>query len=345
MCKQTKKRNGFLGILLTLAMVFTLLPVVPAKAATYQLEYRMLKAGDNDYKTVGKMPFTTDMTLSSNNTYAFNEDQYYPMKESPSVLPAGYDTYIEYAFPWYDNGNFMKVSGTVGPIAAPTGYDLKDAKIIIPNNSMASSVTIASSSAQGNTYKVVSNKSTGDWTFFLVAYKKAGSASAQDSGNTDSKLPAVKDKLDAKDGSATYEVTKSANGAVEVAYTGPSAAQKKKTSITVKGQVTLKDGTKAKVTSVAPKAFKGNKKVKTIILDKNIVKVGKDACKGCTSLTTLTIKNKNIKIAAKAFKNAGKKGKKVKVVYPKAIKKGKALTKFKKMIKNAGLKKVTYKAK
>ena len=365
-----KKFEKMLSMILALAMVFTAIGVVPAKAATYQMSYGLLKEGDENYKEVGKMPFETGMSVSINSPYscAFNEDRYYPLKANPSGLPTGYDTYVEYSFSWIGSyeGQEFGVTGIVGPIAAPDGYALTDAKITVPANSYLSSVTLEKSTEQGNTYKIVADNSAGESACFYVAYKKAGSSAStgtntQTNTNTTATdktetgksstatgttttgtkdtLPAVKTTLESQDGKANYTVTKSAAGAVEVAYTAP--VKKNASSVVILPTVTLKDGTEAKVTSISANAFKGNKKIKNVTIGKNITNIGANAFNGCKNLKKITFKTTKVKFGKKVFKNV-KKG--CIVYYPKSLK-GSKLKKFKTTLKTAGLKSAKYKKK
>lgn len=109
--------------------------------------------------------------------------------------------------------------------------------------------------------------------------------------------------LEVYNGDANYKVNVADDGSVEVTYVSP----KKKTlvEVTVPNTVTLSDGTKAKVTAIAPKAFKNNKKLAKVVIGKNIVSIGKQAFSGCKNLKSITIKTKKLKdkkVGSKAFK-------------------------------------------
>ncbi len=67
---------------------------------------------------------------------------------------------------------------------------------------------------------------------------------------------------------------------------------------------------KYKVTSIAPNAFKGNKKLKKVVIGVNVKKIGKNAFKGCRNLKNITIKTKKLtakRIGTNAFKGINKK--------------------------------------
>lgn len=101
-----------------------------------------------------------------------------------------------------------------------------------------------------------------------------------------------------------YEVTNILSGR-EVAYT--SSANTKKTSITIPATVTI-DGYTYKVTEIAQKAFKNNKKLKSVTIGKNVKKIGKEAFYNCKKIKRITIKSANLKSVGKnAIKGINKK--------------------------------------
>ena len=103
-----------------------------------------------------------------------------------------------------------------------------------------------------------------------------------------------------------YEVTN--NSKKTVAYV--AAKGSKKASVSVPATVKVKvNGKKVtyKVTSIKDKAFKGNKKIKTITVSKNITSIGKDAFKNCSKLKTIVIKSTSItKVGKDALKGTSK---------------------------------------
>ena len=89
------------------------------------------------------------------------------------------------------------------------------------------------------------------------------------------------------------------------------------------------DGITYKVVSIGKKAFKGNKKVKSVIIGAYVKKIKSKAFANCKKLKKVIIKSKKItKIGKKAFRR--KAGKKITFTVPKKVKK-----KYKKLIKNA----------
>ncbi|WP_022759796.1 BspA family leucine-rich repeat surface protein [Butyrivibrio sp. AD3002] len=84
------------------------------------------------------------------------------------------------------------------------------------------------------------------------------------------------------------------------------------TKITAKGKVSINKVTYEKMTHPVRKietgACKGNKKIKSLTIGKNVTSIGKDAFKGCKKLKKITIDaNKSLKIEKNAFKKIAKK--------------------------------------
>lgn len=129
-----------------------------------------------------------------------------------------------------------------------------------------------------------------------------------------------------KKGSNIYKITKAGS---EAAFSGTTSSKGK---LTVPSTVTLY-GKKYKVTSIAASAFKGNKKITSVIIGKNIKKIGKNAFYKCSKLKTLTIKTKSLttkNIGSKAFT-----GTKIKTVKCPSGK----VKKYKKILLKKGIKK------
>ena len=104
--------------------------------------------------------------------------------------------------------------------------------------------------------------------------------------------------------SGKYKVLKSNATSKEVAYIGTSDG--KKTSVTIPATVKV-DGYTYKVTEIAAKAFKNNKKIKSVTLGKNVKKIGKEAFSNCKKLKKITIKSSSLKSVGKnAIKNIDK---------------------------------------
>lgn len=90
-----------------------------------------------------------------------------------------------------------------------------------------------------------------------------------------------------------------------VSYTGTK--NKKAAKVTV--PATVKAGKQVyKVTAIADNAFKNNKKVKTVVVGKNVTTIGKKAFYGCKNLKKITVQSTVLKkVGANAFKGINKK--------------------------------------
>ena len=110
-------------------------------------------------------------------------------------------------------------------------------------------------------------------------------------------------------------VGEGAYGVYEYRITGKNTAEILKVTKKGKKKATLKifktaklGGKKYKITSVAANALKGNKKVKTLTIEKNIEKIGKNAFANCKNLKRIVIKSTKLKkVGSKAFKGISKK--------------------------------------
>lgn len=123
------------------------------------------------------------------------------------------------------------------------------------------------------------------------------------------KTPTVKKGTIYKDKAtkAVYKVTKVAgkvNGTVQ--YVKPTSNNV--TAVTIPATVKIK-GKTYKVTSIGSKALQKKKKLKKVVIGKNVSVIGKRAFYGCKKLKTITIKTKkltNKKVGSKAFKGINK---------------------------------------
>lgn len=120
----------------------------------------------------------------------------------------------------------------------------------------------------------------------------------------DTKVPAKGTKLTAK--GASYQVTSAAEKNPTVVYKG---SKKQKASVTIPDTVTI-DKVTYKVTSIAANAFKNNKKLKKVVIGKNVTKIGKKAFYGCSKLKKITVKTTKLtkkNVGSQAFKGIHKK--------------------------------------
>lgn len=101
----------------------------------------------------------------------------------------------------------------------------------------------------------------------------------------------------------TYKVTDAKSKIPTVQYVAPNSNA---TSIvTIPATVTI-DKVTYKVTSIADNAFKGNKKIKKMVIGDNIISIGKNAFAKCANLTSITIGKNVIKIGKNAFSGCKK---------------------------------------
>lgn len=102
-----------------------------------------------------------------------------------------------------------------------------------------------------------------------------------------------------------YKVLKSTNSAKTVAFAGVS--NKKLTKVLIPDSVMI-NGMNYKVTEVAAKALKGNKKVKTVSIGANVTKIGKQAFSNAKKLANIVVKTKKLKsVGSKALSGISKK--------------------------------------
>ena len=143
-------------------------------------------------------------------------------------------------------------------------------------------------------------KYTGKVVFDFVIKGTKPSAGGKASNNVAKKGTII------SDGKYKYKVLKTGSldgkSIGKVSVIGFKKKSLKKVSI--KSKLTI-NGVKYKVTAIAKKAFKNNKKIKTVVIGKNVKKIGKGAFAGCKNLKYIKVKSKNIK---KLLKKSGYKG-------------------------------------
>ena len=134
-------------------------------------------------------------------------------------------------------------------------------------------------------------------------------------------------KAEGQYGVFTYKVT----GKDTVEVKSITAKGKAKKSVKIFDKIKA-SGKTWKVTGVAANALKGNKKMESLTIGKNVKKIGKNAFANCRKLKKVTVKSKKINTIGKnAFKNINKKAT---VKVPKAQKK-----KYAKLLNKAKLSK------
>ncbi|MEE1228774.1 MAG: leucine-rich repeat protein [Lachnospiraceae bacterium] len=144
--------------------------------------------------------------------------------------------------------------------------------------------------------------------------------STPNQGGTDSQILAPGQQVQV--GGSTYLMTGDATAKV--------VSGKKSSKLVIPATIKVGDK-KVKVTEVAAGAFKNHKEIKTLVIGKNVRKIGSNSFKGDKKIKKIVVKSKKIKkIAKTAFKKAGTKKTVVKV--PKKMKKT-----YKRMFKKAGI--------
>ncbi len=144
------------------------------------------------------------------------------------------------------------------------------------------------------------------------------------------KKPAAKGKTLKDSKGATYKVTSAKVKNPTVTYVKPKKNVKK---VSIPATITVK-GIKYQVTAVSKDAFKNNKKVTQVTIDKNVNNIGKNAFYGCKNLKKVIIKTTKLTkktVGKNAFKGIHKKAT---IKVPK-----KKLNAYKKLLKNAGMNK------
>ncbi len=131
-----------------------------------------------------------------------------------------------------------------------------------------------------------------------------------------------------KKSNASYKILSDTKSGGTISFQKPL---KKAAKVTVPATITS-NGKKYKVTSIAAKAFKNDKKLKQLTVGKNVKSIGKEAFSGCKKLKKIvlqTSKLTNSSVGKKAFTGVHKK---VKVKVPK-----KKLKTYRKILKKKGM--------
>ena len=172
--------------------------------------------------------------------------------------------------------------------------------------------------------KTATATQTGIKTYTCTVCKATRTEVIKALGNSTKPKLKTGEKITDKSTGAVYKVT----GKNTVEYV---KATSKKTSRTIPSTVKLK-GIKCQVTSIAAKAFKGDTKMKTVVIPSTIRKIGKEAFAKCKNLKSITIKTTYLSsktVGAKAFKGIHAKAK---IKVPKKQKKA-----YQKLLKAKGV--------
>lgn len=185
---------------------------------------------------------------------------------------------------------------------------------ILPSNATNQNVTWSSSNdkiAMVDSKGVVTAIAAGDATITATAIDGSGICGScritveknEVQPPTDEQFPEIGTKITLTTG--TYRITKASSKSREVTLVKPK--NKKKTAVTIPATIKM-DGYSYKVTAIADKAFKDNKKIKSVKIGGNVKKIGKEAFSGCKQLKTITIKSTVLKsIGKNAIKGINKK--------------------------------------
>lgn len=101
----------------------------------------------------------------------------------------------------------------------------------------------------------------------------------------------------------TYQVTRSDKANGTVAYV--KTTKNKAATVKVPSKVTINNIT-YQVTSISAKAFRGNTKLKKVVIGKNVRSIGNSAFEGCKALKSIVIPSKVTSVGKNAFKNCKK---------------------------------------
>lgn len=161
-------------------------------------------------------------------------------------------------------------------------------------------------------------KKTNDVILFLVGFiRPSGEKICEQSSEMNLKYKQLQTNIDAySDNGETVRMTKTAEGKKlpEVTYVAP---KKGATSVVIPDTMYVY-GTKCKVTSIEPGAFKGKTKLKSVTIGKYIKVIPKNAFKGCKNLTSVKFKGSVTEIGTSAFENCSSFKK---ITIPKTVKK------------------------
>lgn len=197
-------------------------------------------------------------------------------------------------------------------------------------SSATATVRVRSSASNSSTANVIGSLKNGaaitvfeentrpDWTkicyddgvaFIMTRYVVINTKVSEKKDTDKNKTPEIGSQTTVK--KMTYKVT-SAN---TVEFTKTSI---KSGTVTIPSSIKV-NGKSCKVTSIAAKALKNNKKIKKVVIGSNVVTIGPDAFRGCKKLKTITIKSSKLKTVGKnAIKGIHKKAK---IYCPKSKKK------------------------
>lgn len=203
-----------------------------------------------------------------------------------------------YTATWVKEIDTCDITLNDGDVYTHTGAEIKPA-VTVKNGDVTLVEGTDYTVAYSNNINVATKDATNAPTVTITGKGKYTGSKAL-TFTIESALPEVGESQKDKVGKATYKVTKSEEGKMEVSYVKPTSKTK---SVSIPATVTLADGTTAKVTSVAAKAFKGNTKIQTVTIGKNVKTIGKEAFSGCKNLKKVKSAKNVTSIGKNAFAN------------------------------------------
>lgn len=180
------------------------------------------------------------------------------------------------------------------------------ATLEVTGGSGTGAVTFAVTS--GSEYATVDSttgqvKTTGIGTVTITATKASDDKYKEATASVTFVIVMPKKNVTITVGTNKYKVVSIANKKEALEYLGTTQNDAKK--VVIPSTVTV-GGKTYKVTSIAKNAFKGNKKLTSVTIGKNIATIGDSAFNGCLSLTKITIPENVKTIGKKAFYNNSK---------------------------------------
>lgn len=272
------------GELLTLE--FTVKKDIEAGDYTINIKNRKGDTFDEDYEDVDIKCLPVTVTVKEQTQ---EEEAAEKLTQSKTTAKAGLDSYVN--LQEYDATQQLKLQDIINQAKsaienAKTEDEVEtivaEAKQKMDALSKTSESSGGSSTGNGST---TGNASTGNNTSTGGNTSTGNNTSSQSSNQSASPSPAkVGTVLKDSKGKAKYKVTSSSKNNPKVEFV--SLINKKVTKATIPSSITV-DGITYKVTSIAPNAFKNNKKLKKITIGINVENIGKKAFYGCTSLKTV----------------------------------------------------------
>lgn len=196
------------------------------------------------------------------------------------------------------------------------------------NNSTSNNTNSSSSTGNNNTGNTTDNKDNTENDNNTENNNNSNNNNNNNSNNTENNTNNEQQEKEpqpekvgtivkTEDAKGIFKVTDTDSKMPEVSYKGT----KKQVTVSIPETITDANNIVYKVTSIAKNAFKGDTKVKTVVISNTIKTIGANAFKNCKNLKTVAVGNKVAVIENEAFYNC-KKLKKI-VIPKKVVKIGK----------------------